>query len=167
MLYFAYGSNMSLRRIRQRVPSARKVAVAVLGRYTLKFHKKGSRDGSAKCDIVLTGQPADQVYGVVFEIDDSDKPALDAAEGLHHGYEIKDVELSTLDGRTIQAFAYYGTDLDASLRPFHWYKQHVLQGALENGLPESYTAEIRKVASVDDPDRQRHLAEISLYDQNT
>lgn len=163
MLYFAYGSNMSLQRLRQRVPSARKVAVATLGLHELKFHKKGSRDGSGKCDIALTGLPTDQVFGVVYEMDGGEKSALDAAEGLHRGYETKEVDLLTLDGRMLQAFTYYGTDLDDSLRPFQWYKAHVLQGALENGLPESYTAKIRAVETIDDPDHQRHLAEMSIH----
>jgi len=155
---------MSVRRIRQRVPSARKVAVAVLGQHKLKFHKRGSRDGSAKCDIAMTGQTDDEVFGVVFEIEGREKPALDAVEGLHNGYEIKEITLLTLDGLKLQAFAYYGTDLDESLRPFHWYKKHVLQGALENGLPESYTAMIRAVESVDDPVAERHLAEMSIHE---
>jgi len=163
MFYFAYGSNMSLRRIRQRVPSARKVSVAVLAQHKLKFHKRGSRDGSGKCDIVMTGQETDKVFGVVFDIDEGEKTALDAAEGLHNGYEIKEIALLALDGCRLQAFAYYGTDLDESLQPFHWYKNHVLQGALENGLPESYTAMIREVVSVDDPVGERHLAEMNIH----
>ena len=37
--YFAYGSNMSLVRLRERVPSAERLGVFILAEYQLRFHK--------------------------------------------------------------------------------------------------------------------------------
>ncbi|WP_372836144.1 SufD family Fe-S cluster assembly protein, partial [Pontibacterium sp.] len=41
MYYFAYGSNMSLKRLQARVPSAMPLCSATLTRYQLRFHKSG------------------------------------------------------------------------------------------------------------------------------
>ena len=53
MLYFAYGSNMSIRRLQSRDINPVKVNVARLYGHTLKFHKP-SKDGSGKCDVFKT-----------------------------------------------------------------------------------------------------------------
>jgi gamma-glutamylcyclotransferase len=53
MYYFAYGSNMSLSRLRERVPSAEAVGCFSLNGHDLRFHKL-SKDGSGKCDAFFT-----------------------------------------------------------------------------------------------------------------
>ena len=161
MLYFSYGSNMSLARLRSRAASARFHTIAALPAHRLRFHKTG-RDGSAKCDAEHTGNTADQVTGVVYEIADADKPALDRHEGLGSGYEDKHVEVVT-DTGTITAFTYFATHVDDSLKPFHWYKQHVLIGARENHLPADYIARIEAVDSMDDPDAARQARELAIH----
>jgi gamma-glutamylcyclotransferase len=107
ILYFAYGSNMLSRRLRARVPSAMPIAKGFVSEHRLTFDKV-SIDGSGKCDTEKTGVPKDRVYGVVYKIDGTDKPALDRAEGLGNGYAEKCVEVVT-DGGTVLAKAYYAT----------------------------------------------------------
>ncbi|MGD8955892.1 MAG: gamma-glutamylcyclotransferase [Chromatiaceae bacterium] len=162
MLYFAYGSNMSPKRLLQRVPSAVVVGIAILPGHRLAFHKVG-RDGSAKCDASFTDAVADRVHGVIYRIDSRHKARLDAKEGLGHGYEQKTVEVQLLDQRTSSAFLYYATHVDASLRPFTWYREHVLHGARAHTLPGHYIAAIQAVEAVDDPDPQRHWLEMAIY----
>ena len=53
ILYFAYGSNMSSRRLKNRVESANVISTGILEKYKLKFHKI-SEDGSGKCDAFFT-----------------------------------------------------------------------------------------------------------------
>ena len=161
MLCFSYGSNMSQRRLQARVPSARFIAVAELTAHRLRFHKPAS-DGSAKCDAEETGNPWDWVTGVVYELDDSEKPDLDRHEALGFGYDEKQVELKTEQG-TLRAWMYYATRINNSLKPFHWYKDHVLIGARENGLPADYITQIEAVESIDDPKPERHARELSIY----
>src|SRR5436309_10854406 len=84
-LYFAYGSNMLTRRLTARTPSAAAVGTGFVEGYRLSFDKVSS-DGSGKCDIEPTSNPADRVYGVVFTIADAEAGALDDAEGLDRGY---------------------------------------------------------------------------------
>lgn len=152
---------MSARRIQARVPSARFVAVAELPGHRLRFHKAAG-DGSAKCDAQETGNPSDRVIGVVYEIDDAEKPELDRHEALGFGYDEKPVALNTSDGK-IEAWMYYATRIDKTLKPFHWYKDHVLIGARENGLPADYIAWIEAVSSIHDPKPERHARELSIY----
>ncbi len=100
MLYFSYGSNMSIKRLSGRVPSAKFVAVAELFRHKLKFHKVSKKDGSGKCDAFETGNQRNTVIGVVFDIAESEKPALDQKEGLHYGYEEKAVVVTSAEGES-------------------------------------------------------------------
>lgn len=162
MLYFAYGSNMSTRRIRQRVPSAQVLAVAALDGHRLAFHKLG-RDGSAKCDAVTSETGGEQVHGVVYRIDPAHRPWLDAAEGLGSGYEYKTVTVRLTDGGSVSAFTYYATHLDPARKPYAWYKEHVLRGAMEHGLPAPYVDMIAGIPTETDRDPHRRDLELAIY----
>ncbi|MCU7933912.1 MAG: gamma-glutamylcyclotransferase [Candidatus Thiodiazotropha sp. (ex Dulcina madagascariensis)] len=163
MLYFSYGSNMSTRRLRERAPSARFVAVAKLKKHELRFHKV-SKDGSGKCDASETGNNDHAVIGVVFDISETGKSELNRWEGLGNGYEEKPIELETLNGKTMNAVTYYATDINSALKPYSWYKNHVLSGAVENGLPKNYIKMIMGVESLTDPSSERHEKETVIYD---
>ena len=141
--YFAFGSNMATSRLRQRAPSARPVAVARLPGHVLRWHKLG-RDGSGKCDAcAAAARPEDAVWGVLFDIDEADKPGLDAAEGLGIGYDERMVHVETEAGRRC-ALTYQARPdrIDPRLRPRAWYKAYVLAGAREHGLPAAYVARL-------------------------
>jgi len=153
---------MSTPRLRARVPSASAVTVARLDKHILKFHKKG-KDQSGKCDVAYTNNETDVVFGVVFEIAESEKPVLDKHEGLKIGYEEKSVAVFTEDGKELEAFSYYATNIDPSLNPYAWYREHVIRGAHEHGLPAEYTSIISAVASMPDLDQIRHEKELSIY----
>lgn len=162
MYYFAYGSNMSLKRLQARVPSAVPLCSATLTHYQLRFHKRG-KDLSAKADAHFTGRPEDKVMGVLYSMDPVEKPYLDNAEGAGFGYDCIEVELGLKEGQCQSALTYVALHIDRSMRPYRWYKQHVVQGALEAGLPDDYVALIHNVSSIDDPDVERHLRESSIY----
>lgn len=162
MYYFAYGSNMSSRRLRQRLDSARPVSVATLSGHQLCWHKRG-RDGSGKCDAAHTGREGHAVHGVLYELATAQRPLLDRIEGVGAGYEVMEVHLRLPDGEVVQAFSYQATLIDETARPFEWYKSHVLRGAREHGLPVDYIAQLDAVAARADPDRERHRRELLIY----
>ncbi len=153
MNYFAYGSNMLAGRLRERVPSAKPLGRATLAGHRLAWHKR-STDGSGKCDIVETGEDADIVHGVLFEMDPYEKPQLDRAEGLGNGYDQKRVDVMH-EGKSKPAITYYVPHVDSRLKPYHWYKAFVVAGAKENGLPADYIGEIEKADSVQDANTDR------------
>lgn len=162
MLYFAYGSNLSSVRLRVRVPSAELVCIGRLPQHRLLFHKVG-RDGSAKCDALYTGFPADCVLGAVYRIRPGHKQMLDRAEGLGNGYETKRITVIVPPGERLEAFTYYATNIAARLKPFPWYLEHVLRGAQEHGFPEEYIQTIMSVEPVEDSNPHRTEQELSIY----
>ncbi|MBR9868727.1 MAG: gamma-glutamylcyclotransferase [Oceanospirillales bacterium] len=163
MKYFAYGSNMSLARLQQRVPNARVSGCYFLDGHDLRFHKAG-QDGSAKCDAFYTGR-GDRIYGVLFDISVSEKPVLDRAEGLGAGYDEKTVQLQNEQGDRVEAITYYALQIDASLKPYRWYVNHLLVGAREANLPAEYIDKIMGFEFVDDPDADRHARESLIHVQ--
>lgn len=166
LLYFAYGSNMSTLRLADRIGAVHPVTVARLAAHALRFHKRG-RDGTAKCDACHTGRTDDAVHGVVFGIPARAKPRLDEFEGVGNGYELKYITVTGSGGTRYRAFTYCATDIDPALRPFHWYREHVLRGALEHGLPRDAVESIRRVAVVSDPDPARTARELAIYDRTS
>ncbi len=166
MLYFAYGSNMSLARLCQRAPSATRIGRGCLQGQCLRFHKISQRDGSAKCDAHHTGLADDRVWGVLYRIDPGERQALDLAEGEGMGYRVENVEVIGEGGEVQRAFTYLATLIDDRLLPYRGYRQHVLIGARENGLPEDYIEAIASVAVAEDPDEQRHRREWSIHGSN-
>ena len=138
---FAYGSNMLIRRIRERAPSAKPIGMGQLPRHVLRWHKRGC-DGSGKCDALFTGDDSDVGWGVLYELSAADKLLLDKVEGLHCGYEEKQVAIATGDD-TFTVQLYIATTIDSALNPFDWYKEFVVTGAREHNLPPSYIRMLR------------------------
>ena len=160
MIYFAYGSNLSFKRLRSRLPSARLLSTAYLTAHRLCFHKIGM-DGSGKCDAFYTGDEHDVVLGALYRIEAEEKKILETSEG--EGYEEKEVTVFSASGEKITAFTFLAKAIDERLRPFHWYKGHVLIGARENRFPDEYVERFLSVESVDDPDKERAERELGLH----
>lgn len=161
MYYFAYGSNMSTRRLHARLADIEPLGYATLPGHRVVFHKRGYRDASGKCGLLAAADA--RAHGVVFRINASDLPLLDAIEGVGHGYIRGQVSaLHDMLG-PLPCLTYLATDLDESLRLYHWYRQHVIVGASEHGLPASYLVQLRSLPSIDDPDRHRQARELAIY----
>ncbi len=160
VLNFAYGSNLLSRRIHARVPSARVVARGVLRGHELRWHKVG-QDGSAKCDVVATGNAQSRVFGVVYAIAAAEKPRLDKAEGLGAGYAQRQAEIET-DSGPVNAWLYHATAIEPGLIPFDWYKALVVAGAREQQLPAAYVAWLEATAAREDRDFERSATNHAL-----
>lgn len=162
MKYFAYGSNMSLARLRDRVPGAERLGQFILVGHDLRFHKQ-SKDGSGKCDAFLTENPKDSIFGALFEINPFEKPALDIVEGLGYGYQQKTVTVYNNEGVSFEAITYYAMTIDSTLKPYSWYLNHVLIGAREIGVEQHYINNILAVEAIEDPDKKRDALERALH----
>ncbi len=156
MKYFAYGSNMCTGRLRKRVPSCGKVSVARLSKHVLLFHKE-SEDGSVKADAYFTGDTADEVWGVVFDINNDEKSELDKAEGLNQGYLEKEVEAVDEQNVPHNVWLYYAEEsyIDETMSPYSWYKRFVVEGARQHRLPETYVSALERIESHEDSDESR------------
>ncbi|VEP11288.1 Gamma-glutamylcyclotransferase [Hyella patelloides LEGE 07179] len=162
MKYFAYGSNMSQKRLQKRISSPQSIGVYFLAQHKLRFHKI-STDGSGKCDAYYTGNTADSVIGVLYEIDELEKPILDKFEFLGYGYNEKEVLIADEQGNVERAITYYALKIDASLLPYSWYKEHVLFGARKAQLPTAYIEEIESIATKKDLNQERAFRELKIY----
>ena len=160
MLYFAYGSNMSWPRLRQRTPNALPVGPAWLPGYRLVCNKVG-RDGSGKGNLVVN--EGTRAWGRVYRLSPGDKEVLDRIEGLGQGYEQQWLTVVDRRGVRHQALSYLALITDDSLLPFDWYKSHLVIGAREAELPPAYRFVLDNLASCTDPDRDRHTAELAIY----
>ena len=171
-LYFAYGSNMSERRLRakNRAPSAQVVGTGILKDYCLTFRKL-SKDGSGKCTVECC--KSSNVYGVLFKINKDEEGCLDAAEGLCKGYTdiTVDIEVTrTKDsknyecGRTVCCVkTYQATNPSQNLKPYTWYRKHMLVGAIEQKLPPCYIDCFIRVDADEDCDKKRKARELTIY----
>ena len=159
ILYFAYGSNMLSARLRERVPSAIVVGAGHVQGQKLAFDKP-SDDGSGKCTM-RPGDPQDCVHGVLFTIDASERPQLDRHEGLDAGYEYGPITVTAAQG-ACEAFVYRATATDESLRPYDWYQELVVAGAIEHKLPDDYINALRAVEAQVDSDASRKEANRAL-----
>jgi len=147
VVYFAYGSNMKLSRIKssKRAPSAKPIGRAKLLGKRLTFNKI-SKDGSGKANIVDDKKA--ETWGVLFEIERKDWNSLDRCEA---GYQRIQVKVMTDDGKTLVAETYVALGLDDNLQPSDSYKKMILDGANDFELPQSYIDGLSNVPSIPDP----------------
>jgi hypothetical protein len=157
--YLAYGSNLHPGRLQRRVPSAKILEVVQLVGWQLRFHKC-SNDGSGKCNIIQTDQPANLVYGVVYEINSDEKSRLDKAEGLGYGYAEYQLPIDSYEN----VFCYIATNTDDALIPYTWYREYVILGARYHALPETYLQRIEVVEAEQDPNESRHMKHMRILD---
>ncbi|MCP4177281.1 MAG: gamma-glutamylcyclotransferase [bacterium] len=163
ILYFAYGSNMLLNRLKNRVPSAISLGTALLKDYTLTCSKL-SKDGSNKLSIDK-GSAKDEVYGVLYELDVNEKKLLDKAEGLKHGYEETNIDV-LFKGKHVTAMTYYGTITNRNILPYKWYKAFVLAGAKFHKFPAKYVKMILHAVAKNDMNPIRNEFNKNILNRN-
>jgi len=160
MRYFAYGSNMCTNRLHiRKVRSAAFVSIGKLPCHALRFHKR-SQDDSGKCNAYKTGNKADEVTGVVFDIDPAEKRYLDEAEGLGQGYNQITAEVF-VNGAPVKAYMYIADPryIDNTLKPYTWYRDIVVAGARQHVLPEAYIKIVEDIRCLSDADKEREAQE--------
>ncbi|HKK15194.1 MAG TPA: gamma-glutamylcyclotransferase family protein [Gammaproteobacteria bacterium] len=157
LLYLAYGSNLHPRWLQSRVPSAEIVQKTSLDGWSLRFNKHSHTDGSAKCNILETGNANDCVHGVVYRLKTIEKAALDRAEG---GYNCVDVNLPDLG--QVMVYLARTANINNELRPYSWYRDIVIAGAILHGLPENYINRIKTVEAITDTDPAREREHRSI-----
>lgn len=150
--YLAYGSNLHPLRLRERKIAVELVEAVALPGWRLEFHKIG-KDGSAKCSISPSCAPHAVVWCALYLIQQDSIVRLDRIEGYGSGYDKTCLEL---DGHGT-AYAYVASPgaISQTLRPFSWYRELVVAGALYHSFPEPYIRRIRETDAAEDPDRSR------------
>ena len=138
IIYFAYGSNMLTDRIRARAKDAGTLGIAHVTGRRLTFHKIGNRKNgltTGKCDICVDADPKAIVHGVLYEIP---KAQFDDLNSQEKGYSSVELWVHSSNLGVIKAIAHVADNTDATLVPYDWYHELVLEGAREHKLPEYY-----------------------------
>jgi hypothetical protein len=114
-------------------------------------------DCSGKADAFYTGRDSDEVWGVIVDVPDEQREALDKAEGLGNGYDDRRVTVYDVGEMPHDVIAYVAEDsaIDPHLRPYDWYKALVVNGARAHGLPAWYVAHVVGVEEIVDTKESR------------
>ncbi len=145
--YFAYGSNMSRAQMAGRTGPIREgdaaPRVALLRGYRFGFTVR-STDNRIYANVEVS--PADVVHGVLYRCGESGMQVLDRYEA---GYQRRQVTVTDETGREYEATVYVGLPQCTVEpgKPTERYRDIVLQGAREFGLPEAYVARIEELAA--------------------
>ena len=148
MLYFAYGSNMDEQRVKaaNRCPNARFIFTALLSGYRLVFTRDGASD---TCAADAVPDPASPLWGVVYDITDSDRRQLDAREGVAiHSYRPKEMLVhphGDTEQRVMVLTYIAGDPAGIQHAPTRECLDYILRGARRWGLPDDYIAQLEGV----------------------
>ena len=148
MLYFAYGSNMDEQRVKSanRCPNARFLFKAVLPGYRLVFTRH-TEAGTSGADVVL--DPAGRVWGIVYDIIESDRRQLDDREGVvGRAYRPREVLVHPHgdNDQRVMVLTYTISDpRGMDQPPSREYLGYLLRGARHWGLPADYIAQLERI----------------------
>jgi hypothetical protein len=132
--YFAYGSNMVLEAMRERCPTARALAPAVLADWRYRINDRGF--------ATVVPEVGSVVHGLLWEIDAEAEAALDVYEALDEGMYLKTQLTVTRSGQRVTAMVYLATGSDPG-RPIPGYQEEIIEAAAALGAPEAYLDELR------------------------
>jgi len=153
MLYFAYGSNMDLRQMRERCPSVRFLAVAKLPGHRLDFTRRSNTRQCGVADVVA--DDGGEVWGVVYDVAETDLGRLDDSEGYRPGREahfnsyIRDQRHVLRDGdekSPLLVWTYVANREPDRPLPNVAYKALIVDGAVFWHLPPDYIEKLRRIA---------------------
>ena len=151
-LYFAYGSNMSRRQMRERCPDHECLGKAVLKDHALCFPRSSP---VRNCGVAgLVEHPGAEVWGVVYRLHDEDLAALDRREGYdpdqpHHVNRYNRRTLPVLmDGCPVECFVYLARHEPGEHVPSADYLGTMVEGAEENALPSDYVTALKRITTI-------------------
>jgi gamma-glutamylcyclotransferase len=148
MRFFAVGSNMDEELMRSWVPSARRLTIASLSGFTLRWHKRSSAGG--KLAALRTDQTEDVVWGVVYEVDDLGRQQIDEGQRAH-GYREERAAVVAPDGAEQEVSVYVACAemIDDTLMPMRSYRDPIVNAARANGLPAAYVDGLARTPVMD------------------
>jgi cation transport regulator ChaC len=149
VLYFAYGSNMWRKQMRERCPDHECLGVAVLKDHALCFPRSSP---IRLCGVAgIEAKPGAEVWGVVYRLSARDLAVLDKREGYdparsaqENRYNRQTIRV-VMRGKELDCLTYVARPEPGTHVPSTDYMSAIIAGAEENGLPEVYVAELKKI----------------------
>ena len=144
MLHFGYGSNLSMRFLRQYCPSADFVMRAYLPNYEVQFRFWSKRRQGGISTIIE--KPGALVHGVIYEVPEVELLVLDELESVPQGLYRREKFLVLCEGGGWQeADLYRVAEPQGPFIPSRSYVELMLSGAREHGLDPSYVKKIEEI----------------------
>jgi len=138
--YFAYGSNLDLPQMKRRCPSSKLISKGSLSGYRLTFNRFSSGWGGGVADVIR--EPGSKVWGLVFEISDSDLERLDRYEGCYKEqtslYERWKAVIDIPNGQVCDVWVYTVVEKQKFVPPTSEYLQIIKDAAVKWNFPKSY-----------------------------
>ena len=128
-LYFAYGSNLWIKQMKDRCPNHRRIGNAILNGYRWIISARGY------ANIVMSSQ--DVVYGFVYEISESDEENLDHYEGVSVGSYRKELLSVDINGLLTSCLVYIDP-IENEGTPSNEYIDRINKGIEDAELPSDY-----------------------------
>jgi gamma-glutamylcyclotransferase (GGCT)/AIG2-like uncharacterized protein YtfP len=153
MILFAYGSSMNPGQMANRCPEFRTIGVARLMDYRLCFPRYSRARQCATAGIEPS--PGAAVWGVLYEIPESDIPVLNHVEGYDPsgpptGNErmLREVTVLRMGGsEQVKAMTYFAVPDGTDALPSAGYLQSIIDGAEYHGLPKACIAALERVVT--------------------
>ena len=146
--YFAYGSNLDLSQMKIRCPESRLISKGSLSGHSLTFNRFSSGWGGGVADVIQDQDS--KVWGLVFEISDSDLERLDRYEGYHKYqtsmYERWKAVIDTPNGQISDVWVYTVVEKQKFVSPTLEYLQIIKDAAVRWNFPKDYQQTLELVA---------------------
>lgn len=144
VLYFAFGSNLSIAQMRKRCPGCEPAGPALLRGRELGFSYRSQNFPPGGAADVVDAEGA-EVWGALYRLTEKDLESLDRFEHVGNGgYRRIEVEVDTPPGPAT-ALCYEVADrLGFEIPPTAEYRELMLEGSAEHGLPEHWIAALEQ-----------------------
>ena len=137
--YFAYGSNLDLSQMKIRCPESRLISKGSLSGHSLTFNRFSSGWRGGVADVIQDQDS--KVWGLVFEISDSDLERLDRYEGCYKDqaslYERWKAVIDTPDGQVCDVWVYTVVEKQKFVQPTAEYLQIIRDAAARWNFPQT------------------------------
>ena len=141
--YFAFGSNMSSKRMQERLGWSPSRLGAILLDYEMVFNKH-SNDGG-KANIIYS--PGDLVEGILYYVNEEDLLILDKYEGVAaKQYRRYEIEVRNKNKNSISAIAYKALNTGKIIAPTEEYLNYILEG--KKFLSPAYCAKLESTETL-------------------
>ena len=127
-MYFAYGSNLSVRQMNKRCPDNMKIGTGVLQGYRWIITKRGFEN------VVKS---IDDVWGEIYKISSKDEDELDICEGVKRGSYTKEYFQISINGKSHKCLTYVDPITKEGI-PDATYISTINEGLSDSKLPEEY-----------------------------
>jgi gamma-glutamylcyclotransferase (GGCT)/AIG2-like uncharacterized protein YtfP len=136
--YFAYGSNLDLAQMKIRCPSSELISKGSLSGYRLTFNRYSSGWGGGVADVIQG--KGSEVWGLVFELSNSDLKRLDSYEGCYNDqtslYERWKAIINTSKGQISDVWVYTVVEKQKFVQPTLEYLQIIKDAAVRWNFPK-------------------------------